>query len=230
MTSKRSSAWLAMVAGALALSGCGGGAGPGASTAPTTITIPGATVSTTAATTTTTEPAAPGLDHGGPATPPADEPHGPAETAETDSRLTQAERAAAATAREYVAALDARDGDRLCALLAPGAIYELDLPLRRRGECRSLTVSIGYRDPRGLPVWEGAKVARIGSVAVANERAKVVATVVTRFADRSGVSVEDDVVYLVRRDGDWLVAKPSSTLYRAVGIADVPPSVLAPPN
>ena len=52
----------------------------------------------------------------------------------------------------------------------------------------------------------------------------------TRFADRGEVSVEDDVVYLVREDGaGWLIAKPSSTLYRAVGIADVPPSVLAPP-
>ena len=52
---------------------------------------------------------------------------------------------------------------------------------------------------------------------------------VTRFADRDEVSIEDDVVYLVRDAGSWSIAKPSSTLYRAVGIADVPPSVLTPP-
>jgi hypothetical protein len=58
----------------------------------------------------------------------------------------------------------------------------------------------------------------------------VVATVVTRFADREEASIEDDVVYLVLDGGaGWLIAKPSSTLYRAVGIADVPPSVLTPP-
>ena len=62
------------------------------------------------------------------------------------------------------------------------------------------------------------------------DAAKVIATVVTRFSDRPEASIEDDVVYLVRTAGRWLVAKPSSTLYRAVGIADVPPSVLSPPD
>ena len=52
----------------------------------------------------------------------------------------------------------------------------------------------------------------------------------THFADRDEVSVEDDVVYLSRTGDRWLIAKPSSTLYRAVGIADVPPSVLSPPG
>jgi hypothetical protein len=60
--------------------------------------------------------------------------------------------------------------------------------------------------------------------------AKLVVTVVTRFADRDELSIEDDVVYLERSGRRWLIAKPSSTLYRAVGVADVPPSVLAPPG
>ena len=42
--------------------------------------------------------------------------------------------------------------------------------------------------------------------------------------------MEDDIVYLARVGERWLVAKPSATLYRAVGVADVPPSVLAPPR
>jgi hypothetical protein len=71
---------------------------------------------------------------------------------------------------------------------------------------------------------------RVVDLSPAGDEAKVVATVVTRFADRAEESVEDDIVYLVRGGGRWLVAKPSSTLYRAVGIADVPPSVLSPPN
>ena len=164
--------------------------------------------------------------------PPTAEPPGPAETATEDPRVTARERAAERTVRDYVAALDSGDGVAVCALLAPGALASLELPEPRAGCADSLSASIGYRDPRGLPVWDGARVSRVRVVdlSAAGDEAKVVATVVTRFADRAEASVEDDIVYLVRQGGRWLVAKPSSTLYRAVGIADVPPSVLSPPN
>jgi hypothetical protein len=157
---------------------------------------------------------------------------GPAESPAFDPRANALEREAAAAVRAYVAALDDRDGDAACAVLAPGVVDDVDLPEERAGCAASLAASIGYRDPRGLPVWEGARVADVGSIELGagGGEAKVVATVVTRFADRDEVSVEDDVIYLVRDGGRWLVAKPSSTLYRAVGIADVPPSVLTPPN
>jgi hypothetical protein len=171
-----------------------------------------------------------GPSGGEPAPPPEGKPSGPAESGSRDPRQTARERAAAHTVRELVAALDAGAGARVCGLLAPGAIGDVKLP-RERGSCAaSLSASIGYRDPRGLPVWKGAKLTAIRSIEIDGERAKVVATTATTFADRDELSVEDDVVYLVRRGGRWLVAKPSSTLYRAVGIADVPPSVLSPPR
>jgi hypothetical protein len=154
------------------------------------------------------------------------------EPAEEDAapRLSADERAVARTVHDYVAAIDDRDGDALCALLVPGAIDEVELP-RDRGSCAaSLAASIGYRDPRGLPVWKTARVADLRSVEVTGDSTKVIVTTVTRFADRAEVSVEDDVVYLQRSGEDWLIAKPSSTLYRAVGVADVPPSVLSPPG
>ncbi len=78
-------------------------------------------------------------------------------------------------------------------------------------------------------MWDAAEVTGIRSIEVDGRQAKVVATVVTRFADRDEPSIEDDVVYLTRLGGRWYVSKPSSTLYRAIGIADVPPSVLSPP-
>ena len=58
----------------------------------------------------------------------------------------------------------------------------------------------------------------------------MVATVVTQFADRSEATVVDDIIYLVREGDGWLIAKPSSTLNQAIGIADVPASLLAPPE
>ena len=161
--------------------------------------------------------------------PPADKPAGPAEDAEHDPRLTGIEREAMRAVERFVAALDARDGAEACALLAPDALSQLELP-RRKGACAtSLEASIGYRDPRGLPVWESARVTQVKPPDVDGDTAKVIATVVTRFADRDEFSVEDDVVYLTRSGDGWLIAKPSSTLYRAVGIADVPPTVLSPP-
>ena len=48
-------------------------------------------------------------------------------------------------------------------------------------------------------------------------RARISATVTHHFSDRKYVSVEDDVIYLQRVGGRWLLAKPSATLYRAVG-------------
>lgn len=161
--------------------------------------------------------------------PPEDKPSGPAESGAGDPRVTELEREAERTVRAYVAALDARDGERACELIAPGALDELELPRPRAGCAAALEASIGYRDPRGLPVWEGAQLAQLASLELDGDTAKVVATVVTRFADRDEPSVEDDIVYLIRDNGDWVIAKPSATLYRAIG-AEAPPALLAPPG
>jgi hypothetical protein len=114
--------------------------------------------------------------------------------------------------------------------LAPGALSGVSFP-RDRGTCgATLSASIGYRDPRGFPVFAGARVARIAAVTITGVEARVTATTVTRFADNREPSVEDDLIYLRQADGRWLVAKPSATLYRAIGVGDIPPQVLAPPG
>jgi hypothetical protein len=221
--SRRLSLTLALVA--LALAGCG----DDEETPSPTTTSPGAEAEAPA---TSPNEGPAGEPPGESSTPPPPEgkPSGPAESGGDDPRVTRLERKAERTVRAFVAALDGRDGERACALLGPGALGEIELP-RRRGSCgASLEASVGYRDPRGLPVWDGAEIARVRSVEIDGEGAKVVATVVTRFADRDEPSIEDDVVYLTPDGAGWVLAKPSATLYRAVGIADIPPSVLAPPG
>jgi hypothetical protein len=206
-----------LAAALLAAAGCGDEPEPAATTS---VALPPAE--------TTTVTAAP--DEPAPAPEPA-EPPGPAETATEDPRINALERRAAGAVRAYVQALDALDGAAVCQLLADGALDGFALP-ESRGSCAaSLSASIGYRDPRGLPVWEGARVVEVQVLELGPgaATAKVVATVLTTFADRDEVSVEDDVVYLTRAGGRWLIAKPSATLYRAVGAADIPPSVLSPP-
>jgi hypothetical protein len=139
-------------------------------------------------------------------------------------------RAASWAVRDYVEAIDERDGARVCEVLAPGAIQDIQLPREGTGCAAALSASIGYRDPRGFPVFGEARLDSIGDVTVGAGEARVTATVVTRFADRDEPSIEDDVIYLVELDGEWRIAKPSPTLYRAVGKPEVPPHAIAPPD
>jgi hypothetical protein len=214
-------ALLAAIALALGVAGCGDDDDDG--TATTSPTQPSSGETTTDAEIPTTDEPGANDDATEPEEAPADE------AEPTPPRLTPDERAAARAVRGYVAALDDRDGEAVCDLLVPGAISAVEFP-KDRGDCAaSLESSVGYRDPRGLPVWETARVAALPSVELSGDEGKVVVTTVTRFADRDERSIEEDVVYLTRSGDDWLIAKPSSTLYRAVGIAEVPPSVLAPP-
>lgn len=146
-----------------------------------------------------------------------------------EPRFDPEQREAQRIAGRYLAAIDARDGAEICALLAPGAIDQLELP-RERGSCAaSLRASIGYAAPGGLPVYEGSRVNGFVSTTLEDYGAQVVAAVQTDFSDRDEPSVEDDVVYLTDAGGEPRVAQPSTSLYRAVGIADIPPSVISPP-
>jgi hypothetical protein len=145
------------------------------------------------------------------------------------ARLDTSQRQVAQVVFAYVAALNDRDGARACALFVPGALSSVDFP-RDRGTCPdSLSASIGYRDRRGFPVYERSRVARVGAVAIEGQTARVTATTVTRFADNREPSVEDDLVYLRRQGDEWRIAKPSATLYRAIGVGNIPPEVLTPP-
>ncbi len=144
-------------------------------------------------------------------------------------RLDPGQREVARAVRAYVAALNARDGGRACGLFIPGALAGVDFP-RDRGNCAaSLSASIGYQDPRGFPVFDRSRIGRIPSVTIDASRARVVATTVTHFAGDREPSVEDDLIYLRNENGRWLIVKPSATLYRAIGVGDIPPQVLAPP-
>jgi hypothetical protein len=151
---------------------------------------------------------------------------GPASTGDLPDRDRSAVTAAV---REYVAALDGHNAARVCALIASGGLPLGDLP-KRRGGCRSsLWASIGSRPAGGGPAWRRTKVVQMKPEALGDGRARVTTTVTHHFSDRKYVSVEDDVIYLERVGGRWLIAKPSATLYRAVGYPQPPLRALTPP-
>ena len=85
------------------------------------------------------------------------------------------------------------------------------------------------RPPR-IPCLGEDRDNNLRSVEIDGASGKVVAAVTTTYSDRDEPSFEDDIVYLMRDGRGWLIAKASSTLYRAAGIADVPLAVLSPPD
>jgi hypothetical protein len=154
------------------------------------------------------------------------EPEGPGEQGE----LPEDDRAAVESAvRSYVAGLNGRDAAAVCRLFEPGALDLSELPVRRGGCEPSLAASIGTKPDSGGPAWRRTKVRELDDVALGGDSARVTATVTHDFSDRSYVSVEEDVIYLDRIGGRWLLAKPSGTLYRAVGYPEPPLRALTPP-
>jgi hypothetical protein len=157
-------------------------------------------------------------------------PESPATGPRSTGELPDADRSAATIAiRDYIAALDRHDAARVCALIVPGGLPLGDLP-QRNGRCvPSLRASIGARPADGGPAWRRTEIVELKPVALSDDRARVTATVTHRFSDRKYLSVEDDVIYLERVGGHWLLAKPSATFYRAVGYAQPPLRAFSPP-
>jgi hypothetical protein len=157
-------------------------------------------------------------------------PESPATGPETDELAGIDEEVVTQTVRFYIDALDRHDARQVCALFEPRALRLSELPVRRGGCASSLAASIGHRGPGGTPVWKRTEIAEIRAVSVEGVGARVTATVVHRFADRKYTSAEDDVIYLRPAGERWLLAKPSGTLYRAVGYPEPPLKAFTPPN
>jgi hypothetical protein len=220
---------------ALALAGCGGGSGDDDTAAQ--VTTEEATSATGETPTKEHEAGEEGTTHThdeeegalGPAATEAS-PEAEAEGPEASGELSDDDGAAiSSVVRSYFVALNRHAAGRVCALLAPGALDLDELPVQRGGCRRSLRASIGTEPRGGGPAWRRTAVGELDAEALGDDRARVSATVTTRFSDRRYVSVEDDVIYLQRIGSGWRLAKPSGTLYRAVGYPEPPLTSFTPP-
>jgi hypothetical protein len=157
-------------------------------------------------------------------------PGSPASGPSASGELPEDDRAAiAAAVAAYLGALDRRDSRGVCGLMVPEALSRGGLAGRGR-ECASrLAASIGKAPRSGGPAWRRTTLVETKVERLSDERARVSATVTHRFSDRKYVSVEDDVVYLERAGARWLLAKPSATLYRALGYESPPLRAFRPP-
>jgi hypothetical protein len=219
------------IAIAVLLGGCGGSGGGGATTsAPTTGAriaagkVSGKLPRGAVAPVDTAEQAAegPAATEASPGEPPK----GPAASGSLPTSDSAAVQAAVAG---YIRALDQHDAAGVCALLAPGSLPLAQMPRPGRGCRETLRASIGVRPRDRGPAWRKTNLVAVKTERLGPDRARVSATVTHSFADRRYVSVEDDVIYLERRGGRWLLAQPSGTLYRAVGYSQPPLRAFAPP-
>jgi hypothetical protein len=211
-----------VIGAAIGLSACGGGDDAESATTAPVVETGDATLPPEAAETNTGEHVEEG---------PAGEasPEAPATGPETGELAGIDEEVVTQTVRFYIDGLDRHDASLVCDLLAPGALRLSELPVRRGGCASSLAASIGHRGAGGTPVWKRTEIAEIRAVSVEGVGARVTASVVHRFADRNYTSVEDDVIYLRPAGERWLLAKPSATLYRAVGYPEPPLRAFTPP-
>ena len=123
-----------------------------------------------------------------------------------------------------------QDGGKLCSLLDPSFMDELELPVTRGACAERLTGSIGFADPRGTPVWKRTILSGVESALLRKgARVQLSVAIVTEFEDRDQDSVESDIAYLEPVRGGYVLAKAPGSLWRAVGKPDVPPTVITPP-
>jgi hypothetical protein len=208
------------IAATLILAGCGGSSGEGTTSSTTGAVAehgPGAGAGAITGKLPPGAVAPPDADeeNEGPAATeasPGEAPEGP----EASGELPAADRSAiATTVAAYIRALDRREAGRVCSLVV---------------SCRgSLPGTIGARPGNGGPAWRRSKLTALKLERLGDDRARVSATAVHHFSDRKYVSVEDDVIYLERVGGRWLLAKPSATFYRAIGYSEPPLRAFAPP-
>jgi hypothetical protein len=138
------------------------------------------------------------------------------------------------TARAYVDAVNARDGETVCGLLVEPAAYQFRIP--EWGECAKFVSSyIGYAEESDTDTFHRARILEIEEGRRSGELQSVdLKLEVELYEDGNEAEPRretyDDVVWLVERDGRWRLAKASGLLYVAFDAYTVPDDLLAPPD
>jgi hypothetical protein len=138
-------------------------------------------------------------------------------------------------ARDYVEAINARDGERVCGLMTRAAAAELTVPDSNVPCDRTVAGFIGYVEDAGSPEFLGLRLRRVRSGATWGEYSSIRLSLEAR---RRSTNAEqafemcrfEDTVWLTREGSELRIAKPSMALYVAFGATNVPNEVLAPPG
>jgi hypothetical protein len=138
-------------------------------------------------------------------------------------------------AREYVAAINAHDGGRVCALMTAAAASQLSVPDSNLPCDRTVAGFIGYVEDAGMPEFLRY---RLGGVRPGATKGEYSSIRLSLEARRKSTDAEqafetcsfEDTVWLTRNGGELRIAKPSLALYVAFGATNIREGVLAPPG
>jgi hypothetical protein len=138
-------------------------------------------------------------------------------------------------ARDYVAAINARDGERVCALLTDAAADELSVPDRNLPCGRMVAGFIGYVEDAGMPEFLRYHFAGVRPGATRGEYSSIrLSLEARRRSTDARQSFEtctfEDTVWLTLEKGELRIAKPSLALHVAFGATNVSEQVLASPG
>jgi hypothetical protein len=138
-------------------------------------------------------------------------------------------------AHDYVAAINASDGERVCALMTADAATELSVPDRNVSCDRTVSGFIGYVEDAGMPEFLEY---RLGGVRPGETQGEYSSIRLSLEVRRRSTSAEqafetcsfEDTVWLRHEGGELRIAKPSTALYVAFGATSIPNEILAPPG
>lgn len=138
-------------------------------------------------------------------------------------------------ARDYVAAINARDGERVCGLMTAGAAAELSIPDKNIPCERTVAGFIGYVEDAGMPEFLEYQLGGVRPGATQGEYSSIRLSLEGRRRSSSGEQAFEtcrfeDTVWLTHQGDDLRIAKPSLALYVAFGATNVQDGILAPPG
>jgi hypothetical protein len=148
--------------------------------------------------------------------------------------LAKKKRSPASVVRTYFNAYNKRDGKTMCRNFTPDLRNWFEQRVARlftgqKYPCRKAAVGmIGYVEDAGFPEFKSVKVLSTkthihGSTAVVDVRARY------RYKDPDGRPIGTDKIYLFKKRGRWLIAKPGAVYFLSQSASNAPPSIVDPP-
>jgi hypothetical protein len=138
------------------------------------------------------------------------------------------------TVRTYVDAVNAHDGETVCALLVESAAAQFSIP--GAAECPKVVSGyIGYGEESDTDTFQSARILDLDDGKTSGELRSVKARIELQLNDQGDETrplkkTLDDVAWLVERDGRWRLAKASGLLYAAFAAYSVPDDIFAAPD
>lgn len=151
------------------------------------------------------------------------------------AQRSQGNRTPTGVVQDYVRAINARDGQAVCASFTDDAVKQLSRNDAGLPCARAVATLIGYVEDSGSPEFLRYENPEVHRGSMEHGLRSVRLSLEARFySDSAGGTFElcrfDDIVWLESTADGWEIAKPSLALYAAFGALQFPNDALDPPS